>query len=72
MAGLADGEGERRRESGVVTAYKQRFRHRLFGRLLLLGTGSRGTRTGGGAEFAVVGVTPSPRVVAMPTGTLTA
>ena len=72
MAGLTDGEGGRRREAGVETVYKRRFPHRLFGRVLLLGTGSRRARTGSGAEFAVARVTPSPRVVAMPTGTLIA
>ena len=36
------------------------------------GIGSRGARTGGGAEFAVVGAPSSPRVVAMLMGTLNA
>ena len=58
----------------MVAVYKRRFRHRLFDRdralllLLLWEVLAREVR----GPAAVTGTTPSPRIVAMPTGTLTA
>ena len=68
-----DGGGERWREAGVVPVNKQPFRRRLLARvrdlLLLLPplweVLVREVRIGGDAEFAVVGATPSLRVVAI-------